>query len=336
MMEMQRRHGVRVLHVAWGIVFATLLACARLPSDVERKAPDLDRIVPAGAHVERLAGGFAFAEGPVWMPGGYLLFGDLPNNVIRKWMPDGTVTVVRTRSGYASADKPPGAAMGSNGMALDPQGRLTICEPGNRRVTRLEADGRLTVLAERYAGKRLNSPNDLVYKSDGSLYFTDPPHGLIREDDDPQKELDFNGIFRVADDTLQLVNKAMARPNGLALSPDEKYLYIANADPRRKIWMRYDVQPDGSLTNPIVLLDLTGVSGQSPDGMKVDREGNLYCTGPGGLWIVAPSGTVLGLIRMQREPSNCAWGGADRRTLYMTARDEVYRMPLLIPGAGGR
>jgi gluconolactonase len=294
----------------------------------------MDRIVPQGARVETLARGFRYTEGPVWVREGYLLFGDLPNNVIRKWTPGSGVKVVRTRSGYADAEKPPGASMGSNGMALDPQGRLTICEPGNRRVTRLEADGHLTVLADHYEGRRLNSPNDLVYKSDGSLYFTDPPHGLIGEDQSPAKELDFNGIFRVAGGELRLLSKEMNRPNGLAFSPDEKFLYVANSDNEKKIWMRFEVGSDGSLANGKVFLDLNNEDGQPPDGMKVDREGNLYCTGPGGLWIVTPGGKILGIIRTGREPSNCAWGDADRRTLYITGRNEIYRIRLGIPGAG--
>jgi gluconolactonase len=312
-----------------------LTACSRSSHRIERRDPDLDRILPAGARVETLAGGFGYTEGPVWVREGFLLFADLPNNVIRKWAPGGAVTVVRTRSGYADADKPPGASMGSNGMALDAEGRLTICEPGNRRVTRLEADGRLTVLADRYEGRRLNSPNDLVYKSDGSLYFTDPPHGLIDEDRSPQKELDFNGIFRVVGGELQLLSKEMTRPNGLAFSPDEKFLYVANSDWQRKIWMRYEVGSDGSLSNGTVFLDLSAECCQAPDGMKVDREGNLYCTGPGGIWILAPSGKILGIIRTRHEPSNCAWGDADRRALYITGRSEIYRIRVAIPGAGG-
>ena len=226
--------------------------------------------------------------------------------------------------------------MGSNGMALDAEGRLTICEPGNRRVTRLESDGRLTVLADRYEGRRLNSPNDLVYKSDGSLYFTDPPHGLIGEDQNPEKELDFNGVFRVVGSELRLLSKEMTRPNGIAFSPDEKFLYVANADWKRKIWMRYDVGADGSISNGTVFLDLTREPGQPPDGMKVDREGNLYCTGPRGIWIVAPSGKILGIIHTRIEPSNCAWGDADRRTLYITGQSEIYRIHLSIPGAAQR
>jgi gluconolactonase len=303
-------------------------------ASVERRSPALDRLVPPGARVERIATGFGFTEGPVWMPGGYLLFADLPNNVIRRWdPPTGLVSVMRTRSGYADADRPPGFSMGSNGMTLDSAGRLTVCEPGNRRVTRTEPDGSITVLAERYEGKRLNSPNDLVYrKSDGSLYFTDPPHGLVQEDLDPAKELPFNGVYRVAGGELQLLERAMTRPNGIAFSPDESYLYVSNSDHARKIWMRYRVEPDGSLADGMVFLDLTGMPGQAPDGMKLDQEGNLYLTGPGGVWILAPSGEILGVIRSRQEPANLAWGEDDRKTLFMTAPNEVYRIRLGVPG----
>ena len=301
---------------------------------VERRSPALDRLVPRDARVERIATGFAFTEGPVWMPGGYLLFGDLPNNVIRRWDPrTGLVSVVRERSGYADADRPPGFSMGSNGMTLDGEGRLTVCEPGNRRVTRTEPDGSITVLADRYEGKRLNSPNDLVYrKADGSLYFTDPPHGLVQEDLDPAKELPFNGVYRLAGGQLQLVERTMTRPNGIAFSPDERYLYVSNSDSARKIWMRYRVEPDGSLADGTVFLDLTGMLGQAPDGMKVDQDGNLYLTGPGGVWILAPSGEILGMIRTRQEPANLAWGEDDRKTLFMTAPNEVYRIRLGVPG----
>jgi gluconolactonase len=301
---------------------------------IERRSPALDRLVPSCARIERIAAGFGFTEGPVWMPGGYLLFGDLPNNVIRRWDPvTRSVSVVRTRSGYAAADRPPGFSMGSNGMTLDRDGRLTVCEPGNRRVTRTEPDGAMTVLADRYQGRRLNSPNDLVYRrSDGSLYFTDPPHGLLKEDADPDKELPFNGVYRWSDGALQLVVRDLTRPNGIAFSPDERFLYLSNSDPARKIWMRYEVNGDGSLADGNVLLDLDGEPGQAPDGLKVDVEGNLYLTGPSGLWIVSPAGEVLGVIRTQQEPSNVAWGEDDRRTLYLTAPNEIYRIRLEIPG----
>jgi len=299
---------------------------------VERRAPELDRIVPRGAIVERVAHGFGYTEGPIWMPEGYLLFGDLRHNVIRKWDPSVGASVVRTRTGYADADTPPGAGMGSNGMTLDGEGRLTICEPGNRRVTQMEEDGAITVLADRYDGKRLNSPNDVVYRSDGSLYFTDPPHGLPGEDSNPKKELAFNGLYRVAAGKIQLLSRDMTRPNGLAFSPDEKYLYVANSDPKQKIWMRYEVLPDGDIQGGSVFLDLTREPGQPPDGMKVDIQGNLYLTGPGGLWIVSASGRILGVIRTEKEPANCAWGGPDGRSLYLTACGDIYRIHLAIPG----
>jgi gluconolactonase len=222
--------------------------------------------------------------------------------------------------------------MGSNGMTLDRRGRLTICEPGNRRVTRMEHDGTLTVLADRFEGKRLNSPNDLVYRSDDSLYFTDPPHGLPGEDTNPGKELPFNGFYRVVGGRIELLSGEMTRPNGIAFSPDEMVLYVTNSDPKRKLWMRYEVGEDGSVQGGTVLLDLTRQPGQPPDGMKVDVQGNLYLTGPGGLWIVSAAGRILGRIHTEMEPANCAWGDADGRTLYLTAVDDIYRIRLSIPG----
>jgi gluconolactonase len=200
----------------------------------------------------------------------------------------------------------------------------------------VEEDGTISILADRFDGKRLNSPNDLVYHSDGSLYFTDPPHGLLGEDGSPDKELPFNGFYRVAAGGIQLLSDEMTRPNGLAFSPDERYLYVANSDPQQKIWMRYEVRPDGSVQEGVVFLDLTREPGQPPDGMKVDIEGNVYLTGPGGLWIVSPSGKILGVIRTEQEPANCAWGGPDGRTLYLTACGDIYRISLSIPGAGLR
>lgn len=299
---------------------------------VERLSPGLDPIVPPGARVSRVAHGFGNTEGPVWMPEGYLLFSDLPHHVIRRWHPDEGASVVRTRSGSAGADRPSGSAMGSNGMTLDREGRLVLCEPGNRRVTRLEQDGTVTVLADSYNGMRLNSPNDLVHRSDGMLYFTDPPHGLDREDRSPARELPCNGVYRVGAGKVHLLTAAMPRPTGIAFSPDERYLYVANADPHRKIWMRYEMLPGGGVRRGVVFLDLTGKPGQPPGGMKVDTAGNLFLTGPGGLWIVAPSGAILGMIRTEKEPANCAWGGPDASSLYLTACGDIYRIRLAIPG----
>jgi gluconolactonase len=295
--------------------------------------PALRKIVPAGAKIEKLAGGFKFTEGPVWLPAGHLLFSDIPTRRIIKWTPDGKIAVFREPGDHPGSDRFVSSTFDSNGLTLDRQGRLTMCEPTERRVTRLENDGRLTVLADKYEGKRFNSPNDLVYKSDGALYFTDPPYGLPKGDTDPGKELDFNGVFRLAGDRLQVVIKDLLRPNGLAFSPDEKYLYVAHSDFARKLWMRYEVKADGTVANGRVFFDVTSSTEDGlPDGMKVDQEGNVYGTGPGGVWIFSPAGKHLGTIKPPEVPANCAWGDADGRTLYMTARTGLYRIRLKVPG----
>ncbi len=300
---------------------------------VVRLDPALDEIVPDSPIIEKIASGFKFTEGPVWVHEGYLLFSDIPNNVINKWAPDGKVSVFLKPSGYTRPEVPGGGLQGSNGLTLDHQGRLTICEHGDRRVTRLEKNRKVTVLADRYQGKRLNSPNDLVYTSDGALYFTDPPYGLPKQDDDPAKELPFSGIYRLSKGRLELLYKDLKRPNGIAFSPDEKVLYISNSDPHRKIWMRFDVSPDGTIANPQVFFDATASTEDGlPDGMKVDQKGNLYCTGPGGLWIFSPQGKHLGTIKLPEIPANCNWGDRDAKTLYLTARTGLYRVRLNIRG----
>jgi gluconolactonase len=300
---------------------------------VVEKDPALRAIVSSDAKIEKLADGFIFTEGPVWVKEGGegLVFSDIPNNRIMKWTPDGKVTEFRKPSGYTGPAAPDGSYIGSNGLTLDKEGRLTICEHGDRRVTRLEKDGKLTVLADKYQGKRLNSPNDAVYKSDGSLYFTDPPYGLF---DEKKKELDFQGIYRLAaDGKLQLLNKELSRPNGLAFSPDEKILYVANSDQDKKLWMAYDVAVDGTLSNGRVFFDVTAEKEDGlPDGLKVDTQGHLYCTGPGGIWIFSAEGNHLGTIKPHEVPANCHWGDTDGKTLYMTARKSLYRVRLNIPG----
>ena len=302
--------------------------------EIVRRDPALDAIVPPNPKIFKLAEGFKFIEGPVWVrDGGYLLFSDPNNNTIYKYTPDGQITVFREKSGYNGADIAEYGQPGSNGLALDREGRLTINEHGNRRVTRREKDGRLTVLADRYEGKRLNSPNDLVYKSDGALYFTDPPFGLPKFYDDPRKELAYSGVFRLAQGKLQLVSKDLIGPNGLAFSPDEKYLYVDNWDVKKKVVMRYEVSADGTLSNGRIFFDMTGAPGEEAlDGLKVDQEGHLYVSGPGGLWIISSEGKHLGTIKAPKLPANFAWGDEDGKTLYMTARTGLYRMRLNIPG----
>ncbi len=303
-------------------------------ADVLRLDPAIDAIVPKDAAFEKLAEGFTFTEGPLWVPDGYLLFSDPNENRIYQWSPRGTLAIFRDRSGYAGVDIAEYGQPGSNGLAFDAQGRLTICEHGNRRVTRLENDGSLTVLADRYEGKRLNSPNDLVYRSDGTLYFTDPPFGLPKFHDDPRRELSVTGVYCLAGDRLRLVSADLAGPNGLAFSPDERYLYVTNWDVAKKVVMRYEVNRDGSLKNGRIFYDMTREEGEiALDGLKVDREGNVYVSGPGGLWVLSPKGRHLGTIRLPELPANFAWGDADGKTLYMTARSGLYRVRLNVAGA---
>jgi len=308
----------------------------QVETKIQREDPALDAIIAPDAQIEKLAGGFLFTEGPVWVrDGGYLLFSDPNNNVIYRWSEADGVSVYRTHSGYAGMNIGEYSQPGSNGLTLDSQGRLTINEHGNRRVTRLEKNGQLTVLADHFQGKRLNSPNDLVYRSDGALYFTDPPFGLPKFFEDPRKELSYSGVFCLISGELKLVSKDLTGPNGLAFSPDEKYLYVDNWDEKRKVIMRYDVHPDGTLSDGQVFLDATNEPGEDAwDGMKIDVKGNLYLSGPGGLWIVSREGKHLGTIVGPEHPHNLAWGGEDHKTLYLAAQTGLYRLTVSIPGAG--
>ncbi len=301
--------------------------------EVVRLDPAIDAIVSANPKIFKLAEGFQFTEGPIWMKNGDFLFSDPNANMIYKYSAGGKLSVFKKNSGYSGKDVAEYFQPGSNGLTLDPQGRLTINEHGNHRVTRVEKDGRLTVLADRFEGKRLNSPNDLVYRSDGTLFFTDPPFGLPKFYDDPRKELPYSGVFALYKGQLKLVTTDLKGPNGIAFSPDEKYLYVGNWDPEKKIVMRYDVEAEGNLSNGKVFFDMTKAPGEDAiDGIKIDQQGNLYVSGPGGLWIISPSGKHLGTIIAPKHPHNIAWGGNDGKTLYMTAQGTLYRMPLKIPG----
>jgi gluconolactonase len=300
---------------------------------IERLDPALDAIVSPATPIEKLAAGFQFTEGPVWHPDGYLLFSDPNANTIYRLTPDGDLSIYRTKSGYTGTDIAAYGQPGSNGLAFDREGRLTIDEHGNRRVTRLERNGTLTVLADRYQGMRLNSPNDLVYRGDGALYFTDPPFGLPKFFDDPRKELPFSGVFLLKDGKLTLLTKELTGPNGLAFSPDEKFLYVDDWDEAKKVVMRYPVRPDGTIGDGMVFYDMKAApESEALDGLKVDAAGNLFVSGPGGLWILSPEGKHLGTIKAPELPANFAFGGDDRKTLYMTARTGVYRVRLQSSG----
>jgi gluconolactonase len=293
---------------------------------VERADPGLDAIVEPSAGLERVASGFEFTEGPLWSPDGALLFSSPNTNAIYRLDPSvGAVTVFRPKSGYTGTDIGRYHQPGSNGLAFSPDGRLTICQHGNRRVLQVNPHGDTTVQADRFDGSRLNSPNDLVFASDGTLYFTDPPFGLPGGFDDPARELPFSGVFRVRDGEISLVTDELAGPNGIAISPDERYLYVGDWDPDRKVVMRYDLVSGASE----VLYDMTGAPGEDAiDGIKVDPVGNLFVCGPGGIWVLSPDGEKLGVLGLPEDPHNLAWGDADAGALYITALTSVYRLRL--------
>lgn len=303
-----------------------------------RKDARFDKLIPPSAQLEKLAGGFEWSEGPVWArEGGYLLFSDIPNNAVMRWKEGEGTSVFLKPAGYTGAAARQGEP-GSNGLLFDRQGRLILCEHGDRRVARLEKDGKKTTLADRYEGKRLNSPNDAVLKSNGDIYFTDPPYGLEKGVEDPARELDFQGVYRIsASGELTLLTRDISRPNGIAFSPDEKKLYVACSDPDRAVWYVHDVKPDGTLENGRIFFDATAWVKQGkkglPDGLKVDQQGNLFATGPGGVHVLAPDGTHLGTIDTGEATANCGWGG-DGSTLYITADMYLCRIKTATRGVG--
>ncbi len=326
------------------LAIAALLtaACAAPP---EEPAPDhgagnvlrisdaLDAIVPADYRIEKLAGDMGFTEGPVWVKGDdpHLLFSDIPANRIYRWAEGDTEATVFFDKLHT--DEGTGGQGGSNGLTLDPDGALLACEHGNRRISRM-VDGEWETVVDSFESKRLNSPNDAAWHSNGWLYFTDPPYGLPQQDDDPAKELDFNGIYRFNYDSaeLQLLNREQTRPNGIGFSPDFKTAYVANSDAAAKVWMAYDVNAEGVFEKGRVFYDATEVTAPGlPDGLKLDSDGNIYATGPGGVWIFAADGTHLGTIQPDEVPANVAWGD-DGSSLYMTARTGLYRIKLLAQG----
>jgi gluconolactonase len=306
---------------------------------IERFDPRFDKLVPQDARVERIAEGFDWSEGPIWdRSRKVLLFSDVPTNTVFQWQEGKGVSVFLKPSGYTGSVAR-GGEPGSNGLNMDRDGRLVLCQHGDRRVARLEADKTFKTLADKYDGKKFNSPNDSVYKSNGDLYFTDPPYGLLKLNADPAKELDWNGVYRIsaADGTVTLLTKEMTFPNGIALSPDEKTLYVANSDPRRAIWMAFPVQQDGTLAPGKLFADVTSSVSPAkkglPDGMKVDAAGNLFATGPGGVLVFAPDGTHLGTFATGEATANCGFG-EDGSTLFITADMYIGRVRLSTKGKG--
>lgn len=304
--------------------------------EVERLDPSIDDLIDVNAKIEILASGFIWSEGPVWVDAiNGLLFCDIPPNKIHVWKEGMTeAPVFLTPSGYTS-DIERGGEVGSNGLIINKDKQLVLCQHGDRRIAMLDAawddpKPNYKTIADKYDGKRFNSPNDVIQKSNGEYYFTDPPYGLEKQMDDPTKEIDFQGVYKSdGDGNVTLLVETMTRPNGLAFSPDEKVLYVANSDPDKAIWNAYDVNEDGTISNERVFYDTTGGEGKGlPDGMKIDKHGNIFATGPGGVFVMNAEGKLLGKIKTTEATSNCAFGGTNRDYLYMTCDMHLMRIKL--------
>jgi gluconolactonase len=308
----------------------------RTIGSIERISGNIDQIIKPGAVIEVLAEGFDWSEGPVWIPSGnYLLFSDIPPNRIYKWSEPDSIQLYLEPSGYTGAGQR-GGEVGSNGLLLDPQGRLVLCQHGDRRVAVMNASldqpqSDFQTLAGDFEGKKLNSPNDATFDAKGNLYFTDPPYGLEKQMEDSLKEIEFQGVYRMpVGGKPELLTGELSRPNGIGLSPDEKTLYVANSDPDKAIWMAFDLAEDGKISNGRVFYDATAKTGSEPglpDGLKVDKNGNVFATGPGGVWVFDPAGTPLGIIHTTVATANCAFN-ADQSILYITADMYLLRVTL--------
>ncbi len=313
------------LLLAWSSLAGCLQADYQIIGEIQRADPAIDELIPEDAEIRVLAENFEWGEGPVWVPGDRaLLFSDIPKNTIYQWDDRRGLSVFLRPAGYMWAD-PPGGELGTNGLVLDARGRLVMCDHGNHAIARLNRENfTRTILVDSYQGKRLNSPNDLVYRSNGDLYFTDPPYGLKGLNDSPVKELEFNGVYRLPPDgEPELLTRELTFPNGIAFSPSEAHLYVSVSDADYPRWMVYDVRNDGFITNGSVFYDASRWHRQGrpglPDGMAVDTAGNLFATGPGGVHIFAPDGTHLGTLDTGQATANCTFGGPDGTTLFITA-----------------
>jgi gluconolactonase len=336
-MEMKRAH-TRLFVV--GAVLAAAVASAadrKTIGRIERQDARLDALVPKDAVVEVLVEGFRWAEGPVWDKATHrVLFSDVPNNVVHAWSEEDGLSVFLKPSGYAGPEGGGGREPGANGLAFDAKGRLVLCQQGERRIVRLEG-GKFVTLVDRFEGKRFNSPNDLVIAADGSIYFTDPPSGLAKTFDDPGREIGWNGVYRLSPDgRVGVLIKDLRAPNGIGLSPDQRTLYVGHSDPNRPVVMAYDLAKDGTVSNGRVFFDTTPLKPNGPggpDGLKVDRAGDVFSAGPGGIVVLSPKGEYLGTIVTGVPTANCAFGD-DGSTLYMTANDKLCRVRTTTKGVG--
>jgi len=348
---MRSYHFMRSHHaIVASLLSATVLMAAFSPrvhaetpktiGEVERIDPDFDKLVAPGVKLEVLADGFEWSEGPEWnAKEGYLLFCDIPNNRIHKWKDGEGLSTYLEPSGYTGEEKFTGGEPGTNGLMYDAKGRLWLCAHGDRCIKRQRTEGkRPRDIVTHYEDKRLNSPNDLVFHSNGDLYFTDPPYGLPKRYEDPARELDWCGVYRYgADKSLTLLTKEMTRPNGVAFSPDFKTLYVAQSDPKAALWKKFAVKDDGTLGEGVLFFDATKWVGERPglpDGMAVDVNGNVWATGPGGVYVFSPAGKLLGRISTGERTANCTFGGPDGKTLYITADMFLCRIQTLVQGFG--
>lgn len=296
---------------------------------IERLDSQMDSLVPADSAIEIIATGFTWTEGPVWMGGedGHLLFSDIPRNTIFKWEQSGKVSVFMSPSGYTGVTYY-GLEPGSNGLFKDKSGRLAMCEHGDRRVSVLTENGGKLTVADRHNGKRFNSPNDGAVKSNGDIYFTDPPYGLPERFTDPRREIPYCGVYRVdTEGKVTLLTKSIERPNGIAFSPDEKTLYVAQSNPEQANWTKFPVAEDGTLGEGVEFYDATERVGKEPglpDGMTTDADGNLWASGPGGIYVFSPAGKLLGRLVTNERTSNCSFGA--NGYLYMTVDSYLCRI----------
>jgi len=327
-----------VAAVALALVAGAVLSAERKTiGRIERQDPRLDALIPRDAVIEVLAEGFRWSEGPVWdKAGARVLFSDVPNNVVHAWSEKDGISSFLKPSGYTGPEGGGGREPGANGLAFDAKGRLVLCQHGDRRISRLE-DGKFVTLVDRFEGKRFNSPNDLVMAADGSIFFTDPPYGLTKTFDDPGREIGWNGVYRLAPDgRVSVLVKDLRAPNGIGLSPDGRILYVGQSDPSRPVVMAYDLAKDGAVSNGRIFFDTTPLRKNGPggpDGLKVDRGGNVFTTGPGGVVVVSPKGEYLGTIVTGVPTANCAFGD-DGSTLYLTANDKLCRVRTTAKGQG--